>query len=1280
MATVKALVDLFERRSATASSIVESTRSSLKKSPASVKTSEQVELGAAPEPDKFPAQSPRHDVPPRLLVHPLLRRREPSGTDDTDDLVFAPSATVQAHFHKSDDIAERTADITDEALTVTGRSNATVLSEAALYKESLDLSRTAVDDDARHNEMEMDSLLPVSYASPSGMFISPSDAFSSAILQPSHSFASSATLVPGPSPHTPVPVSTIFARKAAPLYLPKVDDYISSIPAAAFPLIQKEEDAKGTSASMFPPMDRLAATGKTLADLEHNSVIAPGWRNCSSILASLTSIALGVTGSSLLASFYSVQGLFDTVQIFALILSTLVSHRDTEESGLRTLLLVKIPNLIALNFGSNITQSLILLVGLMIFAGMLLYYFHRVTCNCCYHKFPEGMQQIAYPKHAWLLVIVSFLLTVLYLPISTMAVHVLVWSDDLWVVPNPYVNATSNPPNVPPLGPADQFRAPLDFCWTTTMELDQFNYAPFIVIIAIGSFIGLTIWFPIYLYRATKQVVPVVDPYTELGVRRSRSDMDREYQRLLDRDRNPFSFLYNGFRRGWGTYECVFLLAKLTTLLITDVVDPDNCLFRTLSQSHVVIARQVVLLATMLLYFVLQCIFAPFLDPVGNASEWTSRMNYVLTSALALAVAFNIPDEAADILNGPVLYVIYFITYGLSLYFTVINMDLMRRLVKRLARRIDFSIDIFSPRIDLTPSSPHVKRRIWQEALTTLILTNFDCRIPKSQLMEFAQATDNEYPPYLLRFAGSPGERHVENLKILRDVGSMAYYRAVKLVTGPESPQLRQLEAMIQKHFVGPDCYWRPHAEGMVPYSSFFGTAWWIPFPPTLVIHYDDGALKTIRDVSQFELYVMQNSSHHVQRRREVRLALRALDGQVVRWPHDYTKSSCDDEICGCCRRQSAAGETLHYEQCSFNIKRRGELMWDGVDFGSGFELELVYTNKVKSDGSAIGLTDDFEMTRPLARFLAMNRALLETQMVYVEAILRSYRHHHRRECEWKQDTLTYRFLTAVYDQPRPPADVTEVVLKLERDPRVQELFIQNETALGYTYERLTAVCGSALSIWWYIFWDDLWRRNYETMSALRTYASDFDPHYLSSIAYKPLPRPALEAFLAQRGLLHRVPKWGDFFTAGFLNKMYVRMNDIIFHGSSEADVLHLGEDTSELDMEEVDVHTLLQPSTLGTGAGTDYDDSSIRARPVYRWEGILEDPVRSEKAKHRSLLRKLAVWFGVSPFWRPGLPSEGISLDVRLENGRYILFEDAQYGWAKDDLEMKASQFCCHI
>ena len=181
-------------------------------------------------------------------------------------------------------------------------------------------------------------------------------------------------------------------------------------------------------------------------------------------------------------------------------------------------------------------------------------------------------------------------------------------------------------------------------------------------------------------------------------------------------------------------------------------------------------------------------------------------------------------------------------------------------------------------------------------------------------------------------------------------------------------------------------------------------------------------------------------------------------------------------------------------------------------------------------------------------------------------------------------------------------------------------------------------------------------------------------------------------AFLTQRGLLHSKAKWGDFFYAGFLNKMYLRMNDIVFHGTArvsrivvsvcmlltaeypclfdrlcyslisieKADILHLGATgTRELDMEDIDAQTQARPSSMGTGNGTDENDSSIRPRPLYRWEGMLEDPLRNTRQHHQPLLAKLGVWFGLTPRWRSGVPSMGLALDVRLDNGQYVLLEE---------------------
>ncbi len=94
-----------------------------------------------------------------------------------------------------------------------------------------------------------------------------------------------------PAPHTPVAVTDLFARKAAPLHLPRLDKYLSSLPPPDF----LQDDSKWDKTSMFPPMDRLALTGSSLDDLETNSKVPASWRDRKTILGSAVGIVLGVT-------------------------------------------------------------------------------------------------------------------------------------------------------------------------------------------------------------------------------------------------------------------------------------------------------------------------------------------------------------------------------------------------------------------------------------------------------------------------------------------------------------------------------------------------------------------------------------------------------------------------------------------------------------------------------------------------------------------------------------------------------------------------------------------------------------------------------------------------------------------------------------------------------------------------------------------------------------------------------------------------------------------------
>jgi len=95
--------------------------------------------------------------------------------------------------------------------------------------------------------------------------------------------------------------------------------------------------------------------------------------------------------------------------------------------------------------------------------------------------------------------------------------------------------------------------------------------------------------------------------------------------------------------------------------------------------------------------------------------------------------------------------------------------------------------------------------------------------------------------------------------------------------------------------------------------------------------------------------------------------------------------------------------------------------------------------------------------------------------------------------------------------------------------------------------------------------------------------------------------------------------------------------------------------------MLHVDLETQVRLSTTGVGGGTDYDEASIQARPMYKWEGLLEDPIRRVKSRKRRWFAKMGAWFGITPLWNSGIHSRGLSVDVRLEDGRYVLIDGSR-------------------
>lgn len=162
---------------------------------------------------------------------------------------------------------------------------------------------------------------------------------------------------------------------------------------------------------------------------------------------------------------------------------------------------------------------------------------------------------------------------------------------------------------------------------------------------------------------------------------------------------------------------------------------------------------------------------------------------------------------------------------------------------------------------------------------------------------------------------------------------------------------------------------------------------------------------------------------------------------------------------------------STHFQNAVLHIKRQGQLTWQELNLGSGFQVELNYSKDVTVTGEVIGLTKHFDLSPPLARFLELNKPLIDEGLYEIEEKLSSYRRHHRKECSWKRRVLSYRFLTFVYDRPRDPSGLVQSSIENELDPRVRRLLKDNGAVFKSAYNRLAAVSTSEVATWWYIFW-----------------------------------------------------------------------------------------------------------------------------------------------------------------------------------------------------------------
>lgn len=210
------------------------------------------------------------------------------------------------------------------------------------------------------------------------------------------------------------------------------------------------------------------------------------------------------------------------------------------------------------------------------------------------------------------------------------------------------------------------------------------------------------------------------------------------------------------------------------------------------------------------------------------------------------------------------------------------------------------------------------------------------------------------------------------------------------------------------------------------------------------------------------------------------------------------------------------------------------------------------------SASRAFGLTEDFEMNATLSRFLQDNETLIFERAPLVEKLLSKYRRHFQREAHWKERVLPYSFLTDVFDNDGlSPLGLRMALVDTGCARSMRNLPVLYEGSITLMYERLAAINRSPVHRFWWILFDEIWRLNSSDYSHLRKYRRSFSPQYPTSIAYRPMPRQALEQFLHKRGLWKKKGAKGGPFNRGMLNRIYFYLNEIVFAGHHDGRVLN---------------------------------------------------------------------------------------------------------------------------
>ncbi|RKP07021.1 hypothetical protein THASP1DRAFT_31162, partial [Thamnocephalis sphaerospora] len=408
-------------------------------------------------------------------------------------------------------------------------------------------------------------------------------------------------------------------------------------------------------------------------------------------------------------------------------------------------------------------------------------------------------------------------------------------------------------------------------------------------------------------------------------------------------------------------------------------------------------------------------------------------------------------------------------------------------------------------------------------------------------------------------FNGRVAERHLENLKIVRHVGLREY----KATLEDMSENMHRLWRIIMEDLSATDIYHEPNFTCKL--ESYFGKAIVVPFPFCVVIMYDEDPNVTaqLRTEDELEAFVAENRRPEILEARENRIKLRALEGHIVTVPGRLINSS-----------SSKVAERTYKGKLS--IERTSYAAWGSHRVGPGFHVTVSIKSTAQDteaqESSAarrrrttaavtglapsarvlghsdLGIGSDFRLSSRLSDFFEANETAILIGLADTKRCLQEYRDYYLDMLDQKDGTLSYAFFSDVYCDSEVSEAQLKALLDKERHQHVRRIPHDHAGDIRCLYARLQCVYASEVHMWWYIFWDDLYRRNWQVIQQFRKRESHFSPYSPESICYRPMPRDELERFIAgtEKGGYRYGKGIARFLHAGVLNRLYARLDALV--------------------------------------------------------------------------------------------------------------------------------------